>query len=92
MPHIFMTHTPAEDIRPDQPVSFRLWFQGANGKPLQIDFGDGTEVADYQSYSELRHSFKTPGLHIVTARCDAAGLPITQKQKVVVTLVPKTRQ
>lgn len=84
MPHIFMTHTLAQDIRPDQPVTFRCWFQGKGGGPLTVDFGDGAIVADYRSYSELRHNFKTPGIHIITAQCTAGGLPITQEQKVVV--------
>ena len=92
MPHIFMTYTPTQDIRPDQPVTFRLWFQGKGGGPLKVDFGEGTQRADYQSYSELRHSFKTPGIYIVTAQGDAVGLPITQKQKVVVTATPKAQE
>ncbi len=79
-----MTHTPAQDVQPGQPVTFRLWFQGKNPVPLTIDFGDGTQLTEYRSYSEARHSFKSPGIHIVTVKCSAAGHPITQKQKVVV--------
>jgi len=33
---------------------------------------------------KLRHRFKTPGIYIVNAQCEAAGRPITQKQKVIV--------
>ena len=91
LPHIFMTHTPAQDVQPDQPVTFRLWFQVESGGPLKFEFGDGTELADYRSYSALRHSFKTPGIHIVAAQCTGAGLPSTQKQKVVVTAALKTQ-
>jgi hypothetical protein len=80
-----MTHTPARDVRPRELVTFRFWFQGQGDVPLRVDFGDGTQVADYRSYSELRHAFKSPGIYIVTAQCEAGGLPIVQKQKVAVT-------
>ncbi len=84
MPHIFMTYTPTQGIRPDQPVTFRFWFQGAGGGPIKVDFGDAAIVQDYQSYAETQHSFKTAGIHIVTARCEAQGKSITNKLKVVV--------
>jgi hypothetical protein len=84
MPHLFMTYTPTEKIQPDQTVSFRFWFQGRGGGPIKVDFGDGTELADYQPYSELRHGFRTPGIHVVTAQCEAVGNPIMQELKVVV--------
>jgi murein DD-endopeptidase MepM/ murein hydrolase activator NlpD len=84
MPHIFMTCTPTQNVRPNQPVMFRFWFQGNGGGPIKVDFDDGTQVADYHSYTELQHAFKTPGVHVVTAQCDAAGKPITQKLKVIV--------
>ena len=73
MPHIYMTYTPTEDIRPDQPVRFRFWVQGNVGGPIRVDFGDGTKVEDYKPYSELSHRFKTPGIHVVTAQCEAAA-------------------
>ena len=41
-------------------------------------------MADYRSYTEMQHGFKTPGIHVVTAQCEAAGKPITQKLKVIV--------
>lgn len=88
MPHIFMTYTPTEDVRPTQPVTFRFWFQGDGGGPIEVDFGDGTRLADYKSYAEVSHSFKTPGIHVVTARCEAGGKPIMQKLKVIVTRTP----
>ena len=84
MPHIFMTCTPTQNVRPNQPVTFRFWFQGSGGGPIKVDFGDGTQLSDYRPYAELQHGFKTPGVHVVTAQCEAAGKPITQKLKVVV--------
>ena len=84
MPHIFMTCTPTQDVRPNQPVTFRFWPQGEGCGSIKVEFDDGTQVADYQPYAELQHSFKTPGLHIVTVRCEAGGKPIMQKLKVVV--------
>jgi murein DD-endopeptidase MepM/ murein hydrolase activator NlpD len=91
MPHIYLSYTPTENIRPGQPVRFRGWFQGKGGNGLTIDFGDGTRLADYQEYAEVQHSFKTPGIHIVTAQGEAGGRPITQKVKVVVTRAPAAR-
>jgi murein DD-endopeptidase MepM/ murein hydrolase activator NlpD len=90
MPHIFMTYAPTQDIRPDRPVTFRFWFQGSGGAPITVAFDDGTQVSDYKSYAELPHSFKQPGIHIVTASCEADGKPIMQKQKVVVVEAPRT--
>jgi len=84
MPHIFMTYTPTQNIRVNQPVTFRFWFQGSGGGPMKVDFGDGTQVADYRSYTELQHGFKMSGIHVVTAQCETAGKPITQKLKVAV--------
>ena len=84
MPHIFMTHTPTEGIRPDRPVRFKFWFQGKGDAAITVDFGDGTRTTDYRSYTEIAHRFKTAGIHIVTAQCESAGMPITQKMKVVV--------
>jgi hypothetical protein len=84
MPHIFMTYTPTEDVRPDQPLRFRFWLQGSDAGPIRVDFDDGTQVLDYRSYAELPHSFRTPGIHIVTAQCQAAGKLIMQKLKVAV--------
>jgi hypothetical protein len=88
MPHIFMTCTPTQDVRPDQPVTFRFWFQGEGGGPIAVDFGDGSRLADYESYAEVRHAFKTPGIHVVTAQREAGGKPIRQRLKVVVTRAP----
>jgi hypothetical protein len=85
MPHIFMTYHPTQDIRPDQPVIFRFWFQGTGeGGPIKVDFDDGTLVPEYKSYTELPHRFTEPGIHIVTARCEAEGKPIEQKLKIMV--------
>jgi len=84
IPTIFMTHTPTNNILVYQPVLFRFWLQGAEGKPIEVDFGDGTIIDRYASYSEIRHRFKSPGIHIVTARSTIDGKPIMQKQKVIV--------
>lgn len=84
MPHIFMTSTPTEGIRPGQPVRFRFWFQGRGDGPIQVDFGDGTRSGDYRSYKEVSHSFARPGIHVVTAHREVGGKPITAKLKVVV--------
>jgi len=84
IPTIFMTHTPTYNILVNQPVLFRFWLQGVKGKPIQVDFGDGTIVERYDSYEEIRHNFKSSGIHIVTASGTVDGKPIMQKQKVIV--------
>jgi hypothetical protein len=85
--HIFMSCTPTENIRPEQPVRFRFWNQGNISGPIQVEFDDGTKIEDYKPYSEFSHGFKKPGVHVVTAQCEADGKPIVQKLKVVVTSV-----
>jgi len=90
MPHIFMTCSPTENVRPNQPVNFRFWFQGGDSSPITIEFDDGTKVTDYPSYAELSHRFTPAGIHIVTARCEADGKPIAQKMKVIVTPAPQS--
>lgn len=85
LPTIFMTHTPTADIPVNSPVLFKIWIQGGNAMDvITVDFGDGTIVDDYHSYSEVEHGFKTPGIHVVTAQTMVGGKPIMQKQKVVV--------
>jgi hypothetical protein len=84
MPHLFMTCHPTREIKAEQPVLFRFWPQGEGCGPITVEFDDGTRMGDYQPYSELRHAFRTPGIHIVTARCEANGKPITQMLKVIV--------
>ncbi len=84
MPHLFLTCTPTEDLRPKTPVSVRLWFQGAGGGPISLEFDDGARISECQQYQELKHSFDRPGVHILTAECKAGGNPITAKIKVVV--------
>ena len=82
--HLHDLHADAE--RPPQPAGDvpLLVSREDGGGPINVDFDDGTQVADYRSYTELQHAFKTPGVHVVTAQCDAAGKPIMQKLKVVV--------
>lgn len=84
IPTIFMTYTPTNNVLVEQPVLFRFWLQGAEGKPIEVDFGDGTIIDHYTSYSEVRHRFKSRGIHIVTASSTIDGKPIMQKQKVIV--------
>ena len=81
VPTIFMTHVPAARIVVDQPVLFRCWVQGSNSRGMSISFDDGTVIEPYLSDQELEHSFKTPGIHAVTAQATIDGMPITQKQK-----------
>lgn len=88
MPHIFMTHAPTEDIHPGQPVRFKFWFQGSGGGAMTVNFDDGSRITNYRSLTELVHSFNTAGIHVVTAQCEAAGKPITQKMKIVVSAAP----
>jgi len=79
-----MTHFPARDIVVNQPVFFRFWLQGVENKLIDVDFGDGTIIRNYVSYSEIQHTFKSPGIHIVTARGTIDGISVIQKQKVIV--------
>jgi hypothetical protein len=85
IPTIFMSYAPTVGINIGESVQYRIWLQGADKNiPIKIDFGDGTVINDYESFSEIQHKFKTVGIHIVTAEAEVNGLPITQKQKVVV--------
>ena len=84
IPTIFMTYTPTNGILVNQPVLFRFWLQGVRGEFIEVDFGDGTVINDYVSYSEIRHRFKSPGIHVVTTRSTIDGKSIMQKQKVLV--------
>jgi len=84
MPTLFVTYAPSRDIRVDQPVWFRIWPQGRDLSPIRIDLGDGRVVERYEPYATIVHRFKTPGIHVVTATAASAGLPVTQKVKVVV--------
>ncbi|MBN2128381.1 MAG: PKD domain-containing protein [Sedimentisphaerales bacterium] len=84
VPILFATYKPSRGLRVDQPVSFRIWPQGLGVENIQIDFGDGSVVQDYRPYSALAHTFKQPGIHIVTVAGRTGELPVTQKVKVVV--------
>lgn len=92
MPHIFMTYTPTEEVRAGRSLRLRFWLQGSGAEPLRIDFDEGTQVLDYRSYAELTHTYRTPGIHVVTAQCQAAGKPIMQKLKVMVQPAPQARK
>ena len=84
IPTIFMTYTPTNSIFVNQPVLFRFWLQGVSGEFIKVDFGDGTIINDYVSYSEIRHKFRSPGIHIVTASSTIDEKSIMQKLKVLV--------
>jgi hypothetical protein len=84
IPTIFMTHSPTHNVVVGQPVFFRLWMQAREPSPCRVDFGDGTVIDGYVSYSEVTHAFQSPGIHVVTAHAIVEGKPITQRQKVVV--------
>ncbi len=68
----------------DQAVHFRIWPQGGDVDPINIDFGDGGLVKNYTAYSAITHSFKRPGIHVATVTGRAGDLPVTQKVKIVV--------
>lgn len=84
IPTLFVTYKPSRDLRVDQPVSFRIWPQGRDIESIQIQFGDEGSVRDYSPYSAIAHSFKQPGIHVVTVTGRSGHLPVTQKVKVVV--------
>jgi len=84
VPTIFATCTPTQSIRVNRSVRFRFWLQGAQQQPLSIDLGDGSVKPRYRPYDPLFHPFKRPGIHVVTARAEVNGLPVTQMLKVVV--------
>jgi murein DD-endopeptidase MepM/ murein hydrolase activator NlpD len=86
IPTIFMTHYPTNNVTVNQPVLFRFWLQAAQDKLIRVDFGDGTVIDDYISYSEIRHEFASPGIHVVTASGTIDGKSIMQKQKVIVSV------
>lgn len=84
MPIFFLTYSPSRDIRAGQTVYFRGWPQGEEAGAIRIDFGDGTVIEKYTPYSGVRHAFRKPGIHIVTATTTAVGFSVTQKVKVIV--------
>ena len=84
VPTLFVTYLPTGTARVGQPVSFRIWPQGGTVDSIQIDFGDGTQLADYRPYTAITHLFTKPGLHVVTASAVYEEMPVTQKVKIVV--------
>jgi murein DD-endopeptidase MepM/ murein hydrolase activator NlpD len=84
IPTLFVTYAPSRHVRVDQAVHFRIWPQGRDVKPINVDFGDGRLVKDYTPYSAITHRFKRPGIHVVTVTGRAGELPVTQKVKVVI--------
>jgi hypothetical protein len=84
MPILFLTYSPSRELRAGQTVYFRGWPQGEDAGDIRLDFGDGRVIENYAPYSEVSHSFRSPGIHIVTAATSAAGVSVTQKVKVIV--------
>jgi hypothetical protein len=84
IPTLFVTCIPTGTARVGQPVSFRIWPQGSAVDSIHIDFGDGTQLADYRPYTAITHFFTKPGLHVVTASAMYEEMPVTQKVKIVV--------
>jgi murein DD-endopeptidase MepM/ murein hydrolase activator NlpD len=84
VPTLFVTHAPSRHVRVDQAVHFRIWPQGGDVDPINIDFGDGGSVKNYTPYSGITHRFKRPGIHVVSVTGRAGNLPVTQKVKVVI--------
>ena len=66
-------------------MRFRCWLQAEQDASLRLEFGDGADRQRYTSYSEVTHVFVKPGLYVVTASATVDGMPIMQKQKVLVT-------
>jgi murein DD-endopeptidase MepM/ murein hydrolase activator NlpD len=84
MPHLYMSCFPTQDVHAGQSVRFRIYPQGEVDRPIAVEFDDGLKIADYEPNREVQHAFNTPGIHIITARCQADGNEITMKQKIVV--------
>ncbi len=84
IPTLFVTYKPAGIVRVGQPVSFRIWPQGGRAEAIEIDFGDEERYEDYRPYSAVSHTFRKPGIHVVTVSATAGRLPVTQKVKVAV--------
>jgi|GEM_PF-134149 len=84
IPALFMTCAPTRLVDVKQPVSFRIWHQGGEADSITVDFGDGTKIDDYRSYSEVSHLFATEGIHVVTASARIGRIAVARKIKVVV--------
>ncbi len=68
LPAIFATTTPTVEVYAGEPVKFKYWLHGAEEHSFEIDFGDGTVLEEYESFTVVEHAFSEPGLHVVTAR------------------------
>ncbi len=85
IPTLFLTHQPTMGITPGAEVAVRGWVQAEQDVPMLLDFGDGSSPLSYRSYDEATHRYEKPGLYVVTATATAGGLPVTAKQKILVT-------
>lgn len=91
IPTLFATCKPAGIVQVGQLVSFRIWPQGSGAEAIEVDFGDGERSGNYRPYSAISHTFRKPGIHVVTVSATADGLPVTQKVKVIVQPAGTTR-
>jgi len=92
IPSLFVTYFPTDNIRCNEPVTFRIWPQGGTAESISVDFGDNTKVVDYEAYSAFEHRYAQAGIHQVTVSAHFGDIPITQKVKVVVSDVEPTLQ
>lgn len=81
IPTLFATQWPTKGVRPGDPVNFRIWPQGGDPGPIEIDFGDGSSSKGYVPYSAIAHVFSKPGIYVVTV---SAPFPAAEKLKVIV--------
>jgi murein DD-endopeptidase MepM/ murein hydrolase activator NlpD len=84
VPTLFVTTIPAGHARAGQPVNFRIWPQGGNVDSIRIDFGDGSDLSEYQPYAATTHFFAKPGSYTVTASGRYEGMPVTQMTRIIV--------
>lgn len=81
---LFFSVSPSMGLHPGEAVHFRGWPQGGEAGPIRLEFGDGTVLEDYQSYSDVEHKYATGGIYVFTASTAKDGRPATSKLKVVV--------
>jgi murein DD-endopeptidase MepM/ murein hydrolase activator NlpD len=84
IPTLFVTCTPAGSVRVGQPVSFRIWPQGAGVEAIEVDFGDETRISGYRPFTAVSHTYFKPGVQVVTVAGRSHDFPVAQKVKIVV--------
>jgi len=84
LPTIVIAHFPTRPIV-GQPIHFRGWVQTEEAKEkMTIDFGDGTVLENWTGFSNVEHSYKTGGIHVVTVHTTFNDMPVTEKAKVII--------